>query len=316
MAADQTDPAQFEIWKKSLVESQKQVSDQLLKLQTDFQSQRQKQKESAGEGKVPALARSLADLAQSPLATPAEREELRALAKGVAVKLADVQKRPSRPNVDPRLRSDLGWQRVLDRAALELDLLTFVTGERADPRVNDLIESVKSAKGISETGPRLQLSGRIDKLLNRAYRDLPGIVKTQLQSPSYAQWRSTETAIRVADARDQARVDEVLGERAERAWSHPVTGVPLAVLPKQDKPDTMALGDISTSAGKPVLNLKLGVFDKVPLRFASGRMLPERLRLKFDFAESRVRLRVLGNELRAARLLHSPAERRASMKPN
>ncbi|MEX2140112.1 MAG: hypothetical protein WD894_12680 [Pirellulales bacterium] len=298
----------FENWKQALSASAAKIGAHLSTLRGEFEARSEDQKRLVAAQGNPVVALRLADLAQSPLATPDEREELQALAGKAARSFAEVEKQGSAalrrpPTTETQRLVGLGWQRVIDRAELELALLRLVSNEKGAGKVEELGKMLATAVSLTNADSRLGLVRKIDKYLADTYGNVPNALRDQLKSSQYDSWRRAETVIRLADARDQQRIGKALEEHSSGEWSDPIAGVPLKALPEQIARHQLALGNAPGATGGP-LALNYKVPQKLAVRFESNELLaPDRLRLKLDYDQQRVQIKnVQGTELTPGRI--------------
>jgi hypothetical protein len=287
----------FENWKREVGTLETQVRDHIAKLKDDFQKRVVEQKRVAAAENNQAVSRSLAELAQSPFATAEVRDELQTLAESAARSFKEVEvggaaalRRP--PSSEQQRLSRAGWERAVDRARFELELLAFVLGAGNDARLAQHRKSLDSAMDQTTPDAQLQLARDLGDVLYESYRDVPVKVAKDLESIRYAAWRSAETAIRLADARDQSRVEKELTRQASRRWSDPIAGVPLEAVPKLERTYQLAVGDSPSSSTSPPIALDYETSRSIRLRFQSqNTSLPERVRLKLAYDDARVDVR-------------------------
>jgi len=286
----------FETWKQTVRAREAQVRGQLAKLSEEFQKRCVEQRRESASANNEAVARCLADLAQSPFATAQEREELQTLAETSARSFAEVEKQGAvlvrRPPTSEQQRlARAGWERTIDRARLELDLLAFVLGAGNHDELVQIRKNVETANDRVTADEQMELAQKVGDVLYESYRDAPEKLRNQLRSSDYKTWRAAETAIRFADARDQGRIDKILSERATRRWSDPIAGVPLEALPKFERSYRLALGDSFSSSTTAPIALGFETSQPISLHFQSNTSLPERVRLKLMYDDERVDLR-------------------------
>jgi hypothetical protein len=305
----QRDQAQsVENWKQTLVVSAARIRAHLSTLRGEFEARSEDQKRLVVAEGNQTVAPRLADLAQSPLATPSEREELQSLAGKAARSFAEVEKQGSaalrRPPVTERQRlAGLGWQRVIDRAELELALLALVLNEDDADRLDEFGKMLATAVSLTNADSRMGLVRKLDKYVADAYGNVPNVLRDQLKSSQYESWRRAETVIRLADARDQERIDKALDERTSGEWSDPIADVPLKALPEQIARRQLTLGNGPGPLSGPIaLNYK--VPQKLAVRFESNEVLPpDQLRLKLEYNQQRVQIKnAQGTDLAPGRI--------------
>jgi hypothetical protein len=290
------DPAQaVESWKRELTSTAARIRAHLETLRGEFEARSEEQKRLVKAKGNQAVTPRLADLAESPLASPEEREELQSLATKAAQSFAEVEKQGSaalrRPSTTDRGRlSGLGWQRVIDRAELELELLAEIQNKEDEAREN-LDKTLSSAAGLTTAEARMGLVRKIDRYMAETYGNMPNTLRELLKSSDYGSWRRAETMIRLADARDQRRIDKVLDELPAGEWSDPVADVPLKALPEQVTRRQLALGNGPGSLASPIA-LHYKVPQKLAVRFESNEVLqPDQLRLKLEYDATRVQIK-------------------------
>ncbi len=297
----------FDQWKQSLAVQAEQVRNRLSTLQNEFRTRYEEQNRLANGPVNPSVAPRLNDLARSPFASVEQREDLEAMARQAARSFAEVEKQGStaqrRPTATDRKRlADSGWQRVIDRAELELELVTLLQTSQ-DPLLDETRKALTTSGGLTNADSRMGLVRKIDRRLADAYGNLPEEIRDQLKSDQYQSWRLAETAIRLSDARDQKRIEGILDERLGRQWSDPIAGVPLKAIPDQIARYQLTLGN-GQSASSPI-PLSYAVAQRLPVRFSSNELLPpERLRLRLDYNAQRVQVKnAQGTELAPGRIL-------------
>jgi hypothetical protein len=297
LASPQTESAEaFANWQKSLAAHVARVQGQLDKFEQEYNKRRTDQRRAAAAEHNEGAARWLVDLAQSPLATPDDREELQTLAAATARGFAEIEKQGSAsmrrpPAAKTEQLRESGWERAISRAKLEVELLTLLLGDANHKQVAALRNQLATASGLASTDARMALARSVGELLNKSYRDVPNQLLAQLRANRNDTLRAAETAIRLSDARDQERIDQVLSQRGQTGWPNPISGVPLAALPNLQRHDRVTIGDESSAGADTRIPLAFQTHQKVAVRLRSNEPLPERLRLKLDYDRQRVAIR-------------------------
>jgi hypothetical protein len=295
-------------WKQALLASASSIRAHLNTLRGEFEERSEVQKRLVGAEGNQGVAPRLADLARSPMATPFEREELQSLASKAARSFAEVEKQGSAamrrpPAAEKQRLSDRGWQRVIESAELELALLRLAINENEANQIAEFNKMLGTAVSLTQADERMGLVHKLDTYVGEAYVNAPELVRAQLKSSRYESWRRAETVIRLADARDQKRIDKILDERTSGEWSDPITDVPLRALPDEIVRHQLVLGD-DPSASRAPMALNYKVPRKLAVRFESNESLtPDRLRLKLDYDRQRVQVQnAQGTDLAPGRI--------------
>jgi hypothetical protein len=199
-------------------------------------------------------------------------------------------------NMESRRLSALGWRRAVDRAGMELALVGLRTEDRQQAGLDKLRASIKASDAVSDNDSRLELARQVDKFLAESYRDVPQQLRDWTRSTRYDVWRRAETAIRLADARDQREIARALRQRTGGAWSDPIADVPLRAVPERVSRYQLAIGEGGTSSGDASSGDPIALSFKVPrklvVRFESNEPFSAgQTRLKLAYPASRVEVK-------------------------
>jgi hypothetical protein len=280
----------FNDWKQKVVDQAAQIGGLLDRFKGDFVDRYQKLFELIAAGGSDTLARRLADLAQSPLASPERREDLNRAARDHARSFAEVEKRASGLSLPTagQQTSSQGWAGVESRAKLELALagMALVEQDGNGKAAQEALAALNQATGVNA---RLAAVHKIDEVLYGAYRLAPQRAAERLRTKTYKAARSAETAIRLADPRDQKGIDnKVLGDRV---LLNPIADLRLKMLPELTPVHTVALGT------SEAMRLRFGVPAKLPVQFTSNQALADRLRFKLKYEDKRLQVKAQGAAL-------------------